>query len=168
MTDGVRLYSKPSRLPVDVVAPQHAEIHAELSKWGAWNRDRYEPGACESIEHRFDNTGGRRVKTPQIALPPNPMLREIDRVVRLMGMRVPKHGETIKIYYVGKLRDGQKRQRPGELKRPRANAGGLVYIPCDPAKICRLMVIRWEDFPKWMHDCRSMVVNLLQREGVPT
>lgn len=138
-TDEVRLYSKQERIPVDVIAPQHSDLHADLERWGAWNRERYEQGTCESIEKNFDETGGRQVKRTQIALPVNPRHGQLDRVVRLMQMRVPQHGGTIKLFYA-------KRK--------------------SPLTICHVMVLRFEDFPTWMFDCRAMVENILRRLGV--
>src|SRR5690349_9543666 len=99
MTDEPRLYSKARREPIDVIAPQHIEVHADLERWGAWNRERYHQGMCNSIEHAYDSSGGREVKRAVVVLPPNPRHSELDRVVRIMNMRVPQHGETIKLFY---------------------------------------------------------------------
>lgn len=137
MTDEApRLYSKQQRVPADVVAPQHIEIHADLERWGQWNRDRYEPGTCASAEKKYDNTGGRETKKATVALPQNPQLRLIDRTLRHMAMRVPPHAECLKLFYV-------KRSTP--------------FV------ICRALVIRWEDFPTWMFDCRAMVINVMKQ-----
>lgn len=135
--DEVRLYSRQHRTPVDVIAPQHVELHADLERWGTWNRERYQQGTCESFEKNFDETGGRHVKRTHISLPVNPMHAKLDRVVRLMQMRVPQHGETVKLFYA-------KRR--------------------SPLMICHAMVLRFEDFPTWMFDCRSMALNLLRFE----
>lgn len=158
-----RLYSKESRLPRDIVAPQHAAIHIELDGFGRWNRERYKQGTCNSIEKRFFKGG--RDATPASTAPVgvNPLYSQIDRVVRMMLYEVPRHGETIKLYYVGRLREDRPR-RPGDQKRA-TSPTGLIYIPCRPEVICRLMTVRPADFPTWMGHCRSMVINLLRRQG---
>lgn len=136
-----RLYSKERRQPQNVVAPQHQEIHTELDRFGRWNRERYEAGTCASMEKLYYR-GGRDATPPATAAKPtDPLLLALDSVVRHMTMSVPQHGHTLKLYYV-------KRK--------------------DPERICHVMVIRYEDFPKWMFDCRAMVVNLLRRDGVST
>lgn len=129
----VRLYSKAPRVPVDVIAPQHTEIHAELERWGAWNRERYEAGTCSSMEKGFDNTGGRSVKKAVVSLPPDPILRILDKTLRMMVMRVPQHAEAIKLYYATRR---------------------------TPVVICRVLVIHWKDFGTWMFDARAMVINI--------
>ena len=133
MAEDVRLYSKPPRVPVDAIAPQHIEIHAELERWGAWNRERYEAGTCSSIEKRYDHSGGRQVKKAVISLPPDPVLFRLDRTVRYMVLSVPQHAETVKLFYV-------KRNTPW--------------------MICRLVSVHWKDFGKWMFDTRAMVINV--------
>lgn len=150
MTDDVRLYSKQPRLPVDVVAPQHLAIHAELERFGTWCRERIERGECESIEHLYDETGGREAKRATIALPPDPRMHEIDRVLRHMRMRMPQHGEALRMFYVGALRTN-------------TSARGLRYDQCAPKRICIVLHLRFEDFGGFMFDCRAAVLNLLRR-----
>lgn len=129
-----RLYSKQPRIPADVIAPQHVEIHADLERWGSWNRERYEAGTCDSLEKHFES-GGREVKTPVISLPTNPRNLQLDRAVRHMSIHVPQHGETIKLFYV--------KRRP-------------------PIVICRVVVVHWKDFGTWMFHCRAMVLNVIR------
>lgn len=147
--DGPRLYSKPVRAPLDVVAEQHQLIHVELEAYGLWCRRRYEPKTCESIEGRFDpGEGGRKTKAPLVALPDNPRHRQIDRVIRYMRMHLNRHGEAILMYYVG-------------VKNPRR----VVEERCSPRTICRALHMRWEDFDALMFDARAAVLNLLRRNG---
>lgn len=149
MTDEVRMYSRQERTPVDVIAPQHIAIHADLERWGAWNRERHQQGSASSAEGDYEGGGGgREVKRPSVALPANPRHGQLDRVVRLMQLRVPQHGETIKLFYAG------ARNRKGRV------------FPASPTIICNVMMLRFEDFQKWMFDCRAMVVNLLRFEGL--
>jgi len=138
-TDEPRLYSRQQRTPVDVIAPQHIEIHVDLERWGAWNRERKQQGTCSSVESEYDSSGGRETKRSTVSLPANPRHGQIDRVVRQMRMRVPQHGETVTLFYA-------KRR--------------------SPLDICHVMLLRFEDLPKWMFDCRAMVINLLRLEGL--
>lgn len=132
-TDETRLYTKTPRVPVDVVAPQHLELHAELERWGSWNRERYEAGTCSSVEKRFDSSGGREAKRAVVSLPPDPRLRILDRTLRRMVMSVPQHAEAIKLFYANRR---------------------------TPVVICRVLVIHWKDFGTWMFDARAMVLNI--------
>lgn len=136
MVDEPILYSRPSLLPVDQVAPQHVDIHADLERWGAWNRERYRAAKCRSLEgdYRRTRAGDQGTEYPRLPvwLPPNPRNRQIDRAV--LGMLL-QHKETVKLFYV-------------ERRAPK--------------HICRLVVIHWSDFPKWMFDCRAMVLNQLR------
>ena len=132
----VRLYSRETKCAVDVVAPQHDVIHADLERWGTWNRDRYRPGSCTSMEKNYRRTRandqGMEYPRLPIAMPINPRNREIDRAV----LRLPEqHRETVSLFYV--------KRKPPEL-------------------ICRLVVVRWTHFPRWMFDCRAGVLNLLR------
>lgn len=149
--EDLRLYSKAPRMPVDVVAPQHLEIHDDLERWGSWNRDRYQPGTCASIEKRYD-AGGREVKKPVISLPTDPRNLAIDRAVRRMSMGAHQHSETIKLYYV---------TRP--VRRTVVRSGTRITVGCTTAQaICGLLTIHWKDFGTWMFDCRSMVLNTMK------
>jgi hypothetical protein len=128
----VRMYSKTPRVPVDVIAAQHVEVHADLERWGSWNRDRYEPGTCASVEKRYEPRN-KELRPPHVSLPTRPRNLEIDRVVRLMSMSLPQHAETLKLFYV---------------------------VRRQPQVICRLVVVHWKDFGGWMFDCRAMVINI--------
>lgn len=129
----VRLYAREPRVPVDDVLPQHQAVHADLERWGAWNRERYQQGMCSSIEKRFDNRGAREVGKAIVTLPPDPKLRQIDTTVRHMALRVPEHAMAIKLYYADKR---------------------------SPQTICRMLGIHWKDFGRWMGHARSMVMNI--------
>lgn len=159
MTEEVRLYSRPRPGPVDVVAPQHAQIHVELDSWGRWSREKYQPGTCESIEGRFDpGEGGRKVRPPTVSLPENDRLRQIDTVVRYMRMHLVQHGEALKLYYVGALPDDRRR----DPKRPVLMT---QYIRCTPRVICRVLHLHWSNFENLMFDSRAALINLLRRQG---
>ena len=78
-------------------------------------------------------TGGRQVKPPQISLPINPRNQQIDRAV----YRLPEqHRESVRLYYV---------------------------IRWEPRRICKAMAIHRTAFPRWMFDCRAMVLNILRK-----
>lgn len=133
-----RLYSAPpKRQPVDVIAPQHVELHAELERWGAWNRERGEQGKCSSVESGY-SSGGREPGRAIIALPPDPRLSELDRIVRFMRLQVPDHGQTVKLFYADRKA---------------------------PLWICYTFNLRFEGFPAWMFACRAMVINI-GKQGV--
>lgn len=153
-----RLYSRQERAPIDMVAEQHLVIHGDLDAFGRWSRERYEQGECGSLEHNFDNTGGRAPSEAVVSLPENPRHHQIDRVVRAMrmgmhGVCLPNHGEAIRMYYVGALPRGGSRRR------------GMVYERCAPKTICHVLHLRYEDFAPFMFDCRAAVLNLLRRLG---
>lgn len=131
----IRLYSKATKCPVDIIAPQHEEIHADLERWGAWNRDRYRPKSCTSMEKNYHRgRGDQAAEYPKlpVSLPASAKNRQVDRAVIRLPMQ---HRETVRLFYV-------------EKKAPMA--------------ICRLIVLRWADFPRWMFDCRCMVLNVLR------
>src|SRR3954462_3554867 len=91
----VRLYSKEQRAPVDIVAPHHTKTHADLERFGNWNRERYQQGFCYSVEHRFESNV-REVKRATITLPPDPMLAKLERVILTLP---EQHSETIIQFY---------------------------------------------------------------------
>lgn len=160
MTDEPRLYSRQERVPADVVATQHRELHGNLEAWGRWCREAYQAKTCDSIEGDFEGgAGGREAKAPQITLPENPLHRQIDRVVRHMRMHMNKHGEGIKMYYVGILPNERRRRQ----RRNTFNA--LRYEPCSPTTICVVLHLRFEEFPDFMLYARAAVLNLLRRQG---
>jgi hypothetical protein len=131
---GPRLWSKAPRAPQDAVADEHREIHADLDRWGRWNREKYQKGTCASIEKNFDETGGRHVRAPVIALPPDPTLRRIEEIVVAMRSTAEQHSETLALYYCRRI---------------------------SPKNICWSMRLRYEDFARWMFDCRAMVLRAL-------
>jgi hypothetical protein len=153
-----RLYSKQLTGPVDVVATQHLDIHEELEAFGRWSREKYQPSTCDSVEKNFDpGEGGRKVRAPIITLPENPRHRAIDQVVRYMRMHLPKHGEALKMYYVGVLPNGKP-----DPKRPILHA---QYIRSSPRAICRTLHLHWSHFGTLMFDSRAAMINLLRRQG---
>jgi hypothetical protein len=127
--------------PVDEVAPEHEDIHADLETWGRWNRDRRRVRReCGSVEHQHRSTGYRSYNDPMpedfvVLLAPNPRNLAIDRAV----LEVPDgHQQALKLHYVALA--------PAWL-------------------IVRRCAIQAGDFGRWMHDARCMVVNLLRRHG---
>lgn len=135
--EGVRLWSRQRRAPVDEIAEQHRVVHEWLERWGRWQRGGSSgPATCNSLEGNFDPSAGREVKRPMVSLPPNPIYPRMNRAIWEMPLQ---HGETIRLFY------GRRRS---------------------PMVICSVMVLRWEDFGKWMFDCRAMVRNRLRAMGV--
>lgn len=132
----VRLYTKQPRGAVDVVAPEHAEIHAELEKWGAWNRERRQQGTCESIEKNFSETGGRVSRRPLIALPPNMRMAQIEQAVTYMlrDQALEQFGECLRMFYCKRW----------ALKT-----------------ICWSLAIQYEDLPRWTYTSRKAVLTVL-------
>jgi hypothetical protein len=138
-----RLYAKPSNLPVDVIEERHRDIHEWLDKWGAWQRQRYTPETCASMEKLYLR-GGRDATPPETApKPPDPKLVAIDLAWRLMVRRVPQHAEALFLYYVG-IAIGRRR------------------VPLEPRAICRRIRIHPKDFSRWMAHSRSMVLNVMR------
>lgn len=90
--DELRLYSKPSNLPVDVVAPQHEAVHAELGRWGTWNALRYRAAICASVEGRY-----REPTAPATGEAVDPLIMAVERAV----LRIPKdYRDTVRMFYV--------------------------------------------------------------------
>lgn len=146
--DAPRLYTRLIRAPVDAVAAQHQDIHEWLGKWGAWQRERYTPETCASMEKLYYR-GGRDATPPSTApSPPDPRLTAIDAAWRLMVRRVPQHAEALFLYYVG-VRDK------------------AVIRPAEATLICRKIRIHWSDFSRWMGHSRAMVINLMRELGAP-
>lgn len=82
------------RIPVDEVAPQHAEIHALLVRWGRWNWTRKGGTALASAESLYC-----KVTTPPSTAPmaSDPALMALERVV----IRMPaQHGITVRKLYI--------------------------------------------------------------------
>lgn len=134
----VRLYSKEERGPVDFIAPHHADLHADLERWGGWNRERYRAGTCDSMEKGYLR-GGR--EAPPAATAPsiiNPRTEVIDQAVRLMVADYPQISWTLKAYYVERA---------------------------DAYYICRSLrpKLRWEGFGSWMHACRVILATRIGR-----
>jgi hypothetical protein len=108
-TPDVRLYSTGHRLPVDVVAEQHQEIHAELERWGAWNAERYKPASVGSVESRYREA---TAKATADSIPPSIMA--IERAV----LRMPRpHRDIIRMFYV--TRDSPSYICRAHVLRPR-------------------------------------------------
>jgi DNA-directed RNA polymerase specialized sigma24 family protein len=123
---------------VDIVAPQHELAHAWLEEWGRWSREKRARIRCGSAErqHRA-NWRSWHYPTFDEMMPAlvNPRVRLTDRAV----LRLPfEHRDCIVMFYV------EQRQT---------------------TQICRVLVIHWRDFGKWMFDCRAMVVNILRELG---
>lgn len=121
--------------PIDDVAPEHADVHADLAAWGRWSLDRRSGVRCGSAESGYrSNWRSWHYPTAQEMMPslPNPRAREVDRAV--LGLP-DQHRQTVRLYYVFNAR---------------------------PEVICRRVVIRQTDFGRWMRDCRCMVLNRLR------
>ena len=135
IADDVILYSKPSRLPVDEVAPQHREVHNLGIRWGAWQNFRYAPATCNSAEGDYEK-GGRDATPPATSKPDaDPQIMAFDSAWRLMARRVPGHAECIRLYYVER----------DDLKL-----------------ICRKLVLHWSSFNWYISHSRSMVKNVMR------
>lgn len=137
-TDDVRLYSKQQRVPVDVVAPEHLDLHSELERWGQWNREgRPGPGSCASLEGDFTGSGGRETRTPVVSLPPDPRLARIEAaVVSMIRDRVAEqYGETLREFYCKRW---------------------------EPKTVCWAHALQYEGFARWMYLCRQAVGALLE------
>jgi hypothetical protein len=118
----------------DVIAPEHQMIHVELERWGRWNREVYLQGMCLSIESEYDSSGGRVTKRAVIALPVDPLLRQLECAVLVLP---EQHRESIEEYYVKRWA---------------------------PKTICWSHAIQFEDFARWMYGCRQGVINVLALE----
>ena len=138
LDDEIRLYSKQARVPVDVVAPEHFELHSDLERWGQWNREgRPAGGTCNSIEGNMTSeSGGREARAPQVSLPPDPLMARIEAaVVRMMQDPVAgQYGETLREFYCKRW----------------------------PAKtICWAHALQYEGFARWMWLAREAVASAL-------
>ena len=135
IADDVILYSKPSRLPVDEVAPQHREVHNLGIRWGAWRNVGYTPSTCNSAEGEFEK-GGRDATPASTAKPEvDPQIMLFDGAWRLMRRRVPGHAQCLSLYY---------------------------YDREDLKLICRRLVLHWSNFSWYMGHSRSMVMNIMR------
>lgn len=88
----IRLYSRQARCPVDVIAPQHQDVHALCERWGAWNAERYRAGTSGSVESRY------REQTPHATGDGvDPRMIQVERAV----LRMPKdYRDTVRMFYV--------------------------------------------------------------------
>lgn len=133
-----RLYSRRDERwigPVDVVAPQHANIDALLERWARWNRERYEPATCASMEKLYLR-GGRDATPPATApQPPDPQLVAVDSAWRLLVRRSPRHAECLHLFYV---------------------------VGCEPKVLCRRLHLHWSHFGRFIGLARSMVSNIMR------
>ena len=125
-------------IPVDVIAPQHREIDAELSQWGQWSCEGRSALRCRSVEGAYRPRNGNidrwefEPPRPSPVSVPNLRMREIDRAV----LRVPEgHRNVLVLHYVAMAR---------------------------PERICRAVAIPQRDFGHWLFTARCMVVNLLR------
>ena len=88
-----RLYSNEPRCPVDVVATQHVDIHAELERWGRWNADPYKAASSSIVERYIPPT------PPATGHGVDPRLIALERAV----LRLPaKHRDTVRLFYVAR------------------------------------------------------------------
>lgn len=134
-----RLYSRQSRVPIDIIAPEHGDVHIKLERWSFWNRERYEPATCNSIEKKFEK-GGRDATPPATApMLVNPLYLRVERAVILAGVQSPQHGDCLRFFYVQRYNLFEICRR---LNPPKG--------------------IRWEDLPTWTYDSREMVRVILE------
>jgi hypothetical protein len=73
------------RTPVDEVAPQHADVHALLIRWGNWNRERSKGGSLAPL---YSTAGTPPTTTPTAC---DPLIIETEKCV----LRMPKKYATI-------------------------------------------------------------------------
>ena len=134
-----RLYSKPVVFAVDEVLPQHATIHADLERWGAWLREKYTPSTCASMEKDFYKGGADATPPATAPKPADPRLVHIDQAWRLMVRRVPDHARCLHLFYIERE---------------------------EPKLIARRLAIEKRAFPRFMAYCRAMVLNILRELDV--
>jgi DNA-directed RNA polymerase specialized sigma24 family protein len=121
------------RIPEDLIAPQHEDIHAELNLWGRQSRTHTPRLRCGSAEKLYRVPRGAEYDPqPKPALLPPYRILDLDRAI----LRMPDlHRQLIREYYVRQTR---------------------------PEVLCRRMAIHWSHFGKLMFDSRAMVLNLLR------
>jgi hypothetical protein len=156
-----RLYSKQRIGLQDEVAPEHAEVHAVLQRWGMWNAERYKAMTSGSVESRYREQTAR--STGQSV---DPVLVEVERAVLRMPL---KYRDSIRAFYVTRS-DASYISRMISLPVPKlAQEHGirssaehrLQSMRHDGAKSSRQRA-----FTAWMYTARCMVVNLLRQQGI--
>lgn len=140
----IRLYSRKPRVPEDIVEPQHQDVHGKLDRWGRWQREKYEPATCASIEKLYTK-GGDTTPPATAPQPLDPVTVAVDQAVRLLRRRVPDHAEALRLYYVGA--DGRR--------------------PMEPKLICRRLGLHWSHFRPFMSRARAMAINVLKELDFP-
>lgn len=128
-----RLYSKTQRAAVDVIEKEHRELHADLERWGAWNKERYQAGQASSLEGDFRGDGGwREAPRPIVSLPPDPRLAAIEQAVvrMLQDSTAAPMAETLKEFYCKRW----------ALKT-----------------ICWAHALQYEGLARWMYLCREAI-----------
>lgn len=137
-------------------------IHADLERWGSWNRERYQAGMCSSIEQRFDSSGGREPSKAIVSLPPDPMLARIEWTVTLMQQDQTPIAQDGRYVLLRKPRSGAAEN--AVLAKVEQLGETLTEFYCKgwPAKtICWGHGLRYELFAEWMYDCRSTLLTRL-------
>lgn len=94
-----RLYSRGhrDRTPVDVVLPQHADIHALLIRWGAWNASRAARRGAASVEGLYSKVGTPPATAPLAAD------RQIVDLERAMVAMPAEQKDTLRRLYVFRM-----------------------------------------------------------------
>ena len=144
-----RLYSRAQRVPVDVVAPQHEDVHADLERWGRWNRERMRSRGCASAESVYERTRTPGATIEEIDL------RSVAIEKAIIGMPEDCR-KTLRWYYFDA---GYLCLKAARNRRPGMPCPTIAQI------ICWMLTLRYEAFPQWMFTCRAMVVNLLRRNA---
>lgn len=172
-----RLYSKTQRAPVDEVAGEHRLIHADLERWGRWNRERYQQGMCASLEQRFDSSGGREPSKAIVSLPPDPILSKIEWTVTMMQLDQTPIEKAGRYVLVTKPRSTPAAVRAalaareiGKGQQQHADVQQAVVVRVEQLgetltefyckgwalkSICWAHGLQYEAFAAWMYDCRS-------------
>ena len=126
--------------PVDEIAPQHAEIDADLEAWGRWSRMGGGRFPCGSAEGAYRSRNGNiemgwefEAPLPSPVSLVNPRVREIDRAMLAVPL---EHRRALILHYCYQVR---------------------------PERICRTLAVHYSHFGPLMFMARCMVVNCLHR-----
>jgi DNA-directed RNA polymerase specialized sigma24 family protein len=97
-----RRHSKPRRrlrwtdhVPIDEIAVQHQEIHADLQQWGRWNYTKRERSSLASIEGLYEKYRTAKATSPGELIDLRSI--EVERAV----LKMPKmYRDTLRLVYV--------------------------------------------------------------------
>lgn len=148
----------------DEVAQEHQAAHGELQRWGLWQRERYQQGVCASLEHNFDNSGGRTPSRAIVSLPPDPRLAALEAAIVAMQIDRTPVIWSGRYLIVRKPRRGPGLPEEGVMVLVEQMGETLAEYYAKrwpPRTICWAHALQYEDFAKWMYDCRAMVIRRL-------